>query len=425
LIKNTWFHLVVQPKLLPVIPQLISGEDRIPTSGVDAVITIAGVDVRLLKTPLVQRAPGLVRGDDRRPITGVPPISVLTDKIAEYERAGVPIDRLYRITLTSAHTEVDTVTVYLTPPVGLKLDSLKRVVAVPPLGSTSVFFRVHGTLKPGQDSATVQVQAAVWSAAKDAKGARVKEVHGYELGAIGRDYPHIPSQQFQRSATERIESVNLTVPARLKVGYVKGIEDVQPALGQLRINVQLLHAALLPIIDLSGFSSILIGGAAFEDDQLTAAVPALRAFMRAGGTVVILPGGQEIASSTLLPYPIVFDSVPARIADPSSEVHTTSPKSSLLTWPNAITADDFLAWSSERARGVPLGYDLRYRTALTMNDPGQQPTAATILSARVGNGLVVYTSLSLDLQLAAVNPGAARLFVNLLSAGLDPGATKK
>jgi len=38
---------------------------------------------------------------------------------------------------------------------------------------------------------------------------------------------------------------------------------------------------------------------------------------------------------------------------------------------------------------------------------------------------VIYTSLSLDKQLAAINPGAARLFINLLSAGLDAGSAKK
>jgi hypothetical protein len=39
--------------------------------------------------------------------------------------------------------------------------------------------------------------------------------------------------------------------------------------------------------------------------------------------------------------------------------------------------------------------------------------------------MFVYSPLSLDRQLAAVHPGAARLFVNLLSAGLRPGAATK
>jgi hypothetical protein len=50
----------------------------------------------------------------------------------------------------------------------------------------------------------------------------------------------------------------------------------------------------------------------------------------------------------------------------------------------------------------------------------RMPTPATILVARFGKGTIIYTSLSLDQQLDAVNPGAARLMINLLTAGLGP-----
>jgi hypothetical protein len=60
-----------------------------------------------------------------------------------------------------------------------------------------------------------------------------------------------------------------------------------------------------------------------------------------------------------------------------------------------------------------------------MGDAGHPSTAATLLVAPVGKGIFVYSSLSLDKQLAAVNPGAARLFVNLLAAGLRPGNAAK
>jgi LmbE family N-acetylglucosaminyl deacetylase len=420
LIEKTWFHQVVTARFHPVIAQLISGEDRIPTSGVDATVTIAGTDVRLIKTPLVFRAPGTVRGDERHPLTGVPTVSLLTDRIAEYERAGIPVDRIYRVYVSSSQTETDTVTVYLTPPVGLKADSEKRVVVLPPLGAANVFFRLRGMLKPGRDSVNL-VAKVLARVSTRAGGPTLTQVSQLQLGVVARDYPHIPSQQFHRAATERIEIVDLHVPTRLKIAYIKGTDDVQQPLGQLQINLHALEPSLLPIVDLSGFTTILIGAGAFEDGALTGAVPALRDFMRKGGTVLILPGGQEVANSGILPFPVVFDSIPARIADPNGDVHAVNAKSPLLTWPNVIAGDDFQGWNGERARGVPMGYDLRYRTVLSMNDPGQAPVASTILTAPVGKGLVIYTSLSLDRQLALVNPGAARLLVNLLSAGLDAG----
>ena len=57
-------------------------------------------------------------------------------------------------------------------------------------------------------------------------------------------------------------------------------------------------------------------------------------------------------------------------------------------------------------------------------DQGQPPVAGTLLMAPVGNGMIVYSPLSLDREIAAVNPGAARLFVNLISVGLRPSNSR-
>jgi hypothetical protein len=426
LVKDTWLYVFVTPPLRPVTPQLISGEDRIPSSGIDATLPIGGADVRVITTPLVHRAPGIVRGDTRHPLTGVPPISVLGERVAEYERAGLPIDRLFRVEISSAHLKVDTAMVSVTPPVGLSVDSVTRIVVLPPFGSATMFFRLRGSLAPGEDSAVVEARlAAPAPTAKMPNGVTPFQAGSYQIGIIRRDYPHIPSQLFVRAATDRIVSVSLRVPPNLHVAYVRGADDMQLPLGQLQIKVQAFEPSLLSAIDLSGFSTVLIGSGAFENSALASVVPALRTFMRKGGTVVVMPGGADLASSGLLPYPIAFDSFPARLADPSGQVRVIDAKSPILTWPNSITSADFEHWSTERARGVPVGFDGRYRTVLSMGDPGEAATAATILSAPVGKGLLIYTSLSLDTQLAAVNPGAARLIVNLLAAGLESSSVRK
>ena len=148
------------------------------------------------------------------------------------------------------------------------------------------------------------------------------QTRSYKLGWLTRDYPNIPSQQFLRQSTERLESVDLRVPRGLHIAYVKGTDDVQSPLGQLQINVQAFDPSLLAVIDLTGFSTVLIGSGALEGDALAMAVPSLREFMRKGGTVVVMPGGQEVANSGLLPYPLTFDSIPARVSDPAGEVRT-------------------------------------------------------------------------------------------------------
>ena len=52
-----------------------------------------------------------------------------------------------------------------------------------------------------------------------------------------------------------------------------------------------------------------------------------------------------------------------------------------------------------------------------MNDPGEPANDHPILVAPWGDGVYVYTTLAFFRQLPAGNPGAARLFLNLLGAG--------
>jgi hypothetical protein len=289
-------------------------------------------------------------------------------------------------------------------------------VALPPFGARNVFFRLRGSLEPGTDT----ISAVARSVGTEASSASVIRVGQrlYTFGMITHEYPHIPSQQFVRSSNERLQVVGVRVP-RMRVAYIKGgDDDLQTPLGQLQVNVQPLEPALVSVVDLSVFSTVLIGAGALANDAIIGAIPSLHDFMRRGGTVVVLPGGSEIARSGLLPYPISFDSTPARVSDPAARVRVTDAASPLLNWPNVIVAGDFADWSGERARGVPAAFDRRYRTLLSIGDAEHAPTAATILVAAVGKGRIVYTSLSLDRQLIAIHPGAARLFVNLLSAGL-------
>jgi hypothetical protein len=238
----------------------------------------------------------------------------------------------------------------------------------------------------------------------------------YQVGTIPREYPHVPTQVFFRLAGERVEAVDLRVPPKLRVAYVKGTDDVPTSLGQLHINVQTLDPSLLSVVDLSVFNAVLIGADAARGDALAGAGESLQRFMRQGGTLVVLPNAADIAQSGVLPYPVAFDTVSHGINNPDAEAHIINPRSPILTWPNAITAADFKDWSGERARNVPIGIDGRYGTVVTIGDP-ETGTPATILTARVGLGMLVYTSLALDTQLAAVHPGAARLLVNMLATG--------
>jgi len=134
---------------------------------------------------------------------------------------------------------------------------------------------------------------------------------------------------------------------------------------------------------------------------------------------VILPNGREVARSGILPYPIAFDTVRPRVTG-AARVQQLDSVSRLLRWPHVITPSAFDSWLGDRARNVPLAFDPRYHTVLALTDPDQPPVNGAILTVPVGKGTIVLTSLAIDEQLSAANPLAARLMINLLSAGLRP-----
>lgn len=425
LIGGTYIHAFASGA-----PQMVAGEDRIARSGVEATFVVAGVDVPVLRRPLVQRDVAMVRGDDRHPLTGVTALSILLERTAEYERAGIPVDRLFRVFLASPKTTPETVTVSVRVPAGLRIDSAARMTIVPAQGTQNVFFRLRGMVKPGSDS--IFASASLGKAAAAAPGpptvaqteSQAFTSRAFNYGSITHEYPHIPSLQFIRSSKERVESVDLKVPAKLRVGYVKGTDDVQTALGQLQVNAHALDPSLVSVVDLSFYSTILIGAGAMSNEALASGIPALRDYMNRGGAVVVMAGGDEVARSGLLPYPITFDSEPHFVSDPTAPIRIAEPMSQLLSWPNAIRPADFDNWSTERARNLPLAFDAHYHALLTTGDAGETTTASPLLVATVGRGTLVFSSLSVDRELNAVHAGAARLFINLLSAGLRPGSVK-
>ncbi|MGH7711121.1 MAG: LmbE family protein, partial [Gemmatimonadaceae bacterium] len=86
------------------------------------------------------------------------------------------------------------------------------------------------------------------------------------------------------------------------------------------------------------------------------------------------------------------------------------------TSPNRIGPADFAGWVQERSLYMPRTFDARYAAPLEMNDPEEAPNRGALLVAPFGRGLYIYTTLSLFRQLPSGVPGAARLFVNLVSA---------
>jgi LmbE family N-acetylglucosaminyl deacetylase len=431
LLSGSWAYEVLLPRGSVVNEQLLAGEDRIfPTSAFVA-LQVAGAEVSTRVGPIVARSEVSLRGDERRPLAGVPRLSVLLPRGKEYAAAGTPFERLYRVQVSSALTKPDTVSVTIDLPPGIRTDSATRSVLLPPFASRTLFFRARGRWPIGE----FPIKASVTEATRIPPASRQRpsagtastpprintDVTTVSTGFISFEYPHIPTQRYPRAATDSVQAVDLRLPAKLRVAIIRTSRDdeLESRIVELGVQAYTIDASMIGITDLSFYTAMLIAPGAYADiEALSVNAAAVRRFAERGGTVVVLRGGKELLGANVLPYPVAFGSPkPITVLDARRPVHLSNPRSALLDWPNRIMPADFFDWTGVRARELPGSFDPHYRWALEMDDDNGQPTETAILSARVGTGMFIYSGLALDEQLLAANPGAARLLVNLLSAG--------
>ncbi len=90
-----------------------------------------------------------------------------------------------------------------------------------------------------------------------------------------------------------------------------------------------------------------------------------------------------------------------------------------MKYPYQISEEDFIEWVQERGLYFPDEWDEKFIPLLEMNDAGEPPKDGSLLVTNYGKGIFIYTGISFFRQLPAGVEGAYRLFINLLSAGID------
>ncbi|MGH7636699.1 MAG: hypothetical protein ACREOK_03525, partial [Gemmatimonadaceae bacterium] len=364
-----------------------------------------GVMTRLVE-PITFRFADDVKGEIERPVAAVPAVAVTIDQRAQFAPANVDIDRQLQVSIRSVDPEPDTVRVVLVLPEGLSTDSAERVVPFTRYAQTRVLsYRVRGRLSAGTHSIS-----AFAVAGRDT----------FDLGYQIVDYDHVRRQRVYRRARVAVTALDVVVPTALRVAYVAGVSDnVAPALQQLGVPVTMIPATDVATADLARFTAVVIGPRAYDaNENLVAANPGLLAFARGGGTLVVQYGQYEMTRPGAMPYPITIDRPHDRVTHEEAPVTILDENARVLREPNRITQADFAGWVQERSLYMPRTFDERYTPVLAISDPGEPLNRGGILIAPLGRGTYVYTTLAFFRQLPAGVPGAARLFVNLLSAGL-------
>ncbi len=388
------------------------GEDRVTDTHTFVTLHIADVRFTVDAGPVVYRYADPARGELRRPVAGVPKISVLFDAEVEYARAGVPFERSYNVRLHNATGAARGVSVTLTAPVQLKIDSATRRVAMEPYSDAVVVFHVKGALPAGRHVVSAMAESG------DEK---------FTMGYVPIQYEHIRPLRSYRTATVDVEAVDANLPRKTSIAYIRGVGDnVATMLSELGMQVTMLAPEDLGSADLSKFGAIVVGPRAFAaSPTLVARRARLTEFAQKGGTVVLQYGQYEIESPGILPYPISLRRPTAeRVTDENAPVALLGAGTSVMSKPNKVTSADFANWVQERSTYMPTAVDPHYQHVFEMHDPGEAANANAVLVAPVGKGAYVYSTLALFRQLPAGVPGAARIFLNLLAAdGKAPPST--
>lgn len=380
-------------------PSLI-GLPRAPTPyRAEFTLGVSGTEM-ILDLPVLFRTVDPVEGELYHPFVVSPPVSV------------IPVERV----LLFPSAEPKTLTVRLA---GARPGVRGTVRVETPPGWTVDPPARGFTADGGAADLRVTFALSPSDAAADGEFTVVAATGGQEIRTSTTviRHPHIPAQTLFPPATGKLVRTDL-VRKKFFVGYIEGSGDEVPdALRQIGYDVRLLTDDDLIGADLAPFQAIVAGVRAYNTrPALAAAHRRLMDYVRGGGTYVVqyaTNGRLETADPGPRPFRISRE----RVADETAPVRLLAPEHPGLSFPNAITGEDFLGWVQERGLYFAGEWDSAYVPLVSSNDPGEPPRDGGLLVARHGDGYYCYTGLSFFRQLPAGVPGAYRLFTNLVELG--------
>lgn len=384
---------------------LIGEPQNPPAFPVEFVFETGGQTLVVADEP-VQIIAGASPAQQRRRLTVIPPVSISFSHELDLFAPGTTKEVTVEVTAMRA---AQFGKLRLDAPVGWKISPVSQSFNLAARDEkTALAFSVTAPPQPG--SGTLQASADI--------GGTIRHTSRYSF-----NYPHLPVQLLQPPAQSRL--VSLTVQTRgRRVGYLPGAGDsVDASLGQLGYEVTTLSGTDLTPEKLAGLDAVVIGVRAFNDrTDLAASLPTLFAWVESGGTVIAQYNrpNNSLKDIPLGPYPLSIDGPAAalRVTDETAPVTFLAPDHPALNVPNKITTADFEDWVQERGTYFPSRWDeAHYQPILAMSDPGEAPLKSSLLVAQHGKGWYVYAGIAFFRQLPAGNPGAHRLFANLVSLG--------
>ncbi len=233
------------------------------------------------------------------------------------------------------------------------------------------------------------------------------------------DYPHIQPQTVLLETEAKILKLDFQKKTVKRIAYIMGSGDKIPELLQdLGFSVDVYTDESLSAELLKNYDVIITGIRAYNTNQrLSTDQKNLLHFVENGGTLIVQYNtlGELVAE----PSPYFLKISRDRVTEEDSPVIILNKGERIMNYPFKISLEDFNGWVQERGLYFPSEWDEKFTPLLEMNDTGEPPKDGSLLVTNYGKGIFIYTGISFFRQLPAGVEGAYKLFINLLSAGIN------
>lgn len=233
------------------------------------------------------------------------------------------------------------------------------------------------------------------------------------------NYSHIQPQTVLPEASAKILKLDLQKKTVKKIAYIMGSGDKIPdLLRDLGFSVDVFTKEPVTTELLQNYDVVITGIRAYNTNQrLSTDQKNILKYVENGGTLIVQYNtlGDLLADPS--PYKLTISR--DRVAEEDSPVSILNTNQPVLGYPYKITLKDFDGWIQERGLYFPNEWDENFVPLLEMYDSGETLKTGSLLVTKYGKGNFIYTGLSFFRQLPAGVEGAYKLFINLLSAGIN------
>ena len=381
---------------------LIGYPDVFPSYTANIKMTIEGLPLQF-EVPVKYKFTNPVRGELYEPLIVVPPLLVSAEEKIKLSKGDNRFEGI--VNVTSKIKNIGAVV----NDAGLKKNDQIKQEYIP---ASVNFSESDKTIGVKYNITGTKDNAYTFHVKRAAANQQVFEKEMHEI-----KYDHIPFINYFTGATVINRKLDLKTEGK-RIGYIIGAGDKVPdALQQMGYEVVLLGDKELSRNSLQQFDAIITGVRAYNtNDWLNNHYDQLMAYVNDGGNLIV----QYNTSSRIGPVrakigPYDFNISRNRITDENAAVTFLKPNHPVLNYPNKITPDDFKDWIQERSIYHASDFDNRFEAIFSMHDPGEKEDDGSLVIAKYGKGVFVYTGLVFFRELPAGVPGAYRLLANLIA----------